>query len=160
MGQYDQVIQGMADGLSSWFLRFDTNNIGTFTPIIVGSTVAGTFTYTVQNGNFVQFGNLCYINGHIVISAIAVAPTGNLQVGGLPITSAAAEPGNLQINDYTGITLGAGYSQLGARVNANGTKATLTKSGSNIQALFVPGGALALIGGSAELVYSGIYRIA
>lgn len=133
---------------------------GTFAPTFVGSTIAGTFTYTTQNGNYTRLGNVVHVQAHIVISVITVAPTGNLQLGGLPFTSATPDPGTLNISDYTGITLGAGYSQLGARVAASATTANLTKSGSAIQALFVQGGALALITGAAEIVFSGTYRIA
>ena len=133
---------------------------GIWTPTIVGSTIAGTFTYTAQAGSYRRFDDWCFVVGHITISAITVAPTGNLQIGGLPRTSATGIPGTLHMSDYTGITLGAGYSQLGARVNTSDTKATLTKSGSAIGAVFVPGGALALVGGAAELVFSGWYQLA
>lgn len=133
---------------------------GAFTPIFVGSTVPGAFTYTTQNGFYTRLGNRVLIDVHIAISAIAVGPTGNLQIGGLPLAATTPDPGAWAIADYTGITLGAGYSQLGARVNASASLATLTKSGSAIQALFVQGGALALIGGAAEIVLSGSYRVA
>lgn len=133
---------------------------GTFTPTLVGSTIAGTFTYTLQSGNYTRNGRIVFVTAHISISAITVAPTGNLQLGGLPFTSGTPDPGTLNLSDYTGFTLGAGYSQLGARMNASAKTALLIKSGSAIQALVLAGGALALIGGSAEIVYSGTYQIA
>lgn len=146
--------------LSTLLLPYSEQNVGTFTPTFIGSTIAGTFTYTTQNGFYTRLGNRVLIDVHIAISAIAVAPTGNLQIGGLPFVAATPDPGAFSIADYTGITLGAGYSQLGLRVTASASLATLTKSGSAIQALFVAGGALALIGGAAEIVLSGSYRVA
>lgn len=132
---------------------------GTFTPSLVGSTIAGTFTYTTRNGNYVRVGNMVFVSGHIGISAITVAPTGNLQLGGLPLTAGTPDPGTLDLSDYTGFTLGAGYSQLGARMTASATTALLIKSGSAIQALVLAGGALALIAGVAEIVFSGTYKL-
>lgn len=146
--------------LQPYFPAFGVDNVGGFTPILLGSTIAGTFTYTTQNGNYMQIGGTVFVTAHISISAIAVAPTGNLQIGGLPFTAATPDPGTLNLSDYTGFTLGAGYSQLGARVTAGTTKALLIKSGSAIQALVLAGGALALVAGSAEIVYSGVYQIA
>lgn len=147
-------VPGAIPGFTSFYAT------GTFTPIFLGSTIAGTFTYTLQNGNWTRTGNIVHVQIHISISAITVAPTGNLQIGSLPITSTTPDPGTLNVSDYTGITLGAGYSQLGLRVNASATTALLIKSGSAIQALAVPGGALALITGAAEFVCSGAYRVA
>jgi len=130
---------------------------GTFTPIFFGSTIAGTFTYVVQSGQYVRLGGVCFFAAQINISAITVAPTGALQIS-LPLTAgAAARRGNFAISDYTGITLGAGYSQLGARVISSTAYAQLIKSGSAIQALTLAGGALALIAGAAEIEYSGMY---
>ena len=160
MPDYDQLAYSLRKALSVHLLPFTADNVGTYTPILLGSTIAGTFTYTLQNGNFVRLGNTAFVTAHVSISAIAVAPTGNLQLGGFPFTAATPDPGTLNLSDYTGFTLGAGYSQLGARITASTTRALLIKSGSAIQALVLAGGALALIGGVAEIVYSGVYQIA
>ncbi len=62
---------------------------GTWTPTFKGSGTAGTFTYTQQVGNYIKIGKLVYIQGRVAISAIAVAPTGNMTIEGLPFTSEA-----------------------------------------------------------------------
>lgn len=156
---YNDLAYNLRKPLSAWLLPFTSEHIGTFTPTFVGSTIAGTFTYVTQSGQYTRLGNMCLFSAAINISAITVAPTGNLQIS-LPLTAGAgAQRGAFAPSDYTGITLGAGYSQLGARVTSSTALARLTKSGSAIQAIFVPGSALALIAGAAEIVYSGMYLL-
>lgn len=63
---------------------------GTFVPTFAGSTIAGTFTYLAagQKGFYTRIGNQVLIHAYIQISAIGVAPTGNMRIGGLPFASA------------------------------------------------------------------------
>jgi hypothetical protein len=58
---------------------------GTFTPVIVGTTSAGTGTYTVQNGFYTKIGNQVFIA--ITIRWTAHTGTGNMKITGLPFTS-------------------------------------------------------------------------
>ena len=134
--------------------------IGTFTPILIGSGTAGTFTYSLQAGLYTRIGNIVFVSGHIAISAISVAPTGNMSIGGLPFTAGSSDPGTLNVSDQTGFTLGASYSQVGARVTASATTALLIKSGTAVGALVLQGSAFALVGGAAEIVFSGCYQVA
>lgn len=62
---------------------------GTWTPTIVGSTVAGANTYTLQSGSWSKgAGNMIHVSGAITLSGLLdVATTGNLQIGGLPFPS-------------------------------------------------------------------------
>lgn len=60
---------------------------GTFTPTIVGTTVAGAGTYSIQYGSYTKIGNRVEYDIYIVWSAHT--GTGNMQVGGLPFTSSA-----------------------------------------------------------------------
>lgn len=60
---------------------------GTWTPVLVGTTGAGTYTYVTQVGRYTRIGNIARIEGHINISAITGAPTGNMTITGLPFTS-------------------------------------------------------------------------
>lgn len=59
---------------------------GTWTPVLKGTGTAGTFTYTVQTGRYIKFNKWIIATGRIDISAISVAPTGNMRIGGLPFT--------------------------------------------------------------------------
>lgn len=147
-------VPGNVSGFTSFY------DFGTFTPTIVGSTIAGTFTYAATTrGLWTRVGNMVILEGHINITAITVAPTGNLQIGGLPIVATTPDPGALLFSDFTGITLGAGYSVLNARVTASTQLALLIRSGSAVQALTAAGGTLALIAGVAEIVFGGSYRV-
>lgn len=68
---------------------------GTFVPTIVGTTSAGTGTYTSQQGTYQQYGNR-------VVFALRVAwtahtGTGNMRIAGLPV-AAASTPTNVPVN--------------------------------------------------------------
>jgi hypothetical protein len=58
---------------------------GTWTPTVLGSTTAGTTTYTTQVGTYTKVGNMVYCQGLIIWTA--GTGTGNLRFGGLPFTS-------------------------------------------------------------------------
>jgi hypothetical protein len=55
---------------------------GTWTPTFIGSTTAGTATYTGQLGTYTKIGNRVYIRGFVGWSAHT--GTGNGLIGGLP----------------------------------------------------------------------------
>jgi len=65
---------------------------GSWTPTLSGSSTAGTFTYTTQNGSYVRAGNLVVINFAISWSAIGTA-AGNIVVNGLPFTISSSNYG-------------------------------------------------------------------
>ena len=77
-----------------------TNVEGTFTPTLIGGSVAGTTTYTNQNGFYVRIGNLVTVWGRVQISA--ATGTGDAILGGLPFTiknNAGGNPfGPIKIN--------------------------------------------------------------
>jgi len=58
---------------------------GTFTPTLVGSTVAGVTTYFSQNGYYRRIGNLVVAQGAII--STASTGTGFIALGALPFTS-------------------------------------------------------------------------
>lgn len=55
---------------------------GTFTPVLVGTTVAGTGTYSVQSGGYVKVGRLVHVMGRVTWSAHT--GTGQMTISGLP----------------------------------------------------------------------------
>jgi hypothetical protein len=59
---------------------------GTFTPTIIGTTDAGTGTYTIQAGVYTKVGNIVHFAATILWSAHT--GTGNMRIGGLPFTCA------------------------------------------------------------------------
>lgn len=86
MGRFDQLVQGMADDLGGWFLRFDAANVGTYTPLYVGGTTPGTTTYSNQEGRWVRLGPVVFVWGWV--NWTAATGTGNARIS-LPFTIAA-----------------------------------------------------------------------
>jgi hypothetical protein len=74
---------------------------GTYTPIISGSSSAGTGTYSVQEGRYTKVGNLVYVTA--VMTWSAHTGTGNMRLSGLPFTVlnvvGLEPPLSLQVND-------------------------------------------------------------
>ena len=111
-------------------LRYAT---GTWTPAFAGTTIAGTFTYNVQTGFYTRIGNRVFVNFFVGITAIAVAPTGNMTITGLPFPSANVA------NGYHGLTLPyvhnlnmiAGAFQVGALIDPNTAAIRLVESTKN-----------------------------
>ncbi len=56
----------------------------TWTPTLTGLSSAGTTTYVIQTGYYIQNGNMIWVYGEIAISA--ATGTGNAVIGGLPFT--------------------------------------------------------------------------
>jgi hypothetical protein len=79
---------------------------GTFTPTVVGSTTAGTGTYTNQTGVYTKIGR--FVHAYIEINWSAHTGTGNLRISGLPFGGATqTEIANMFANGltYTGTHL-------------------------------------------------------
>lgn len=57
---------------------------GTFVPTVIGTTTAGTGTYTAQVGRYTKVGNRVYFTISIIWTAHT--GTGNIQIGSLPFT--------------------------------------------------------------------------
>lgn len=71
---------GMTSQLMNWYEE------GTWTPVVAGSTSAGTATYSLQKGRYTRIGRQVYIE--LGLSWSAGTGTGNLYITGLPYTAA------------------------------------------------------------------------
>ncbi len=58
---------------------------GTFTPILVGSSTAGTTTYSIQSGFYSQIGNMVFVQGFIDVTS--ATGTGGILIGDFPVAS-------------------------------------------------------------------------
>lgn len=74
------------------------NARGTWTPAYAGTGTAGTFTYSVQVGFYTVIDRLVFVQFHVAISAISVAPTTSMTITGLPLTPAS------DTNSHHGVT--------------------------------------------------------
>jgi hypothetical protein len=101
---------------------------GTFTPTIIGTTTAGTGTYSAnsQIGRYTKIGNRVYFTIYFVWTAHT--GTGNMSVAGLPFTSiATAGTFNALSTWYQNITMTA-LNLLAAYVNLNATIVSLSQT--------------------------------
>lgn len=94
--------------LSSDVNTLDFYQEGTFTPVVVGSTAAGTATYTVQTGNYTRIGNTVYVT--MTITYTGHTGTGNKTVTALPFTPAVSSAIQAVLSNIT--YTGAPFAQL------------------------------------------------
>lgn len=71
---------GMTSELFNWYEE------GTFTPVVAGSSTAGSASYSLQNGRYTRVGRIVYVE--IALAWSGGTGTGNLYITGLPFTSA------------------------------------------------------------------------
>jgi hypothetical protein len=81
-------------GTSELFADYEE---GTFTPTVVGSTSAGTATYSGANGRYTKVGRI--VEFEIYLDWTSGTGTGNLLFGGLPFTANSSLP-------YASVTIG------------------------------------------------------
>lgn len=144
----------LLNGLASRFLAgFET---GTFTPTIFGGTVAGVFTYTNQTGNYVKFGPLCYVDLR-VDGKVVTAPSGNVDVGGLPYIASSGQQ-SLLINQCSATM---NYAPFMIRLSGSLAQGNLFGVNTNNQSLvainFTSGLAVDTV---VNIRACGIYRVA
>lgn len=114
------------------------NNVLSWTPTLFGSSTAGTPTYSVQSGSYVQIGKLIVAQFQITLSAIG-GMTGNVRLGGLPVSAAAVSYlGVSGIMMNSGVTLSANYHFLTTLVVNSGTFSYLFQNGTGQPAIELP----------------------
>jgi hypothetical protein len=122
---------------------------GTWTPTVVGSTTAGAFTYSVQEGTYTKVGDLVTVNSAIYVTATATSPVGSVSIHGLPFSVGTQFP-SFTIGWSQFITFA---DQLGAY--GGGTQITLRNLSSGGSGAHVSG---ADFGSSFYLFISGSYH--
>lgn len=82
---------------------------GTFTPVLYGTTVAGSNAYTTQDGSYIRIGDAVFFRIVIRLTGAvgALASTGNLRVDGLPYT-ASGVGWSPSVGYCSGLNMGAG----------------------------------------------------
>jgi hypothetical protein len=134
---------------------------GSFVPTWVGTTIAGTFTY-VAASCLVEWSRIedrLLFSGRIEISAIGVAPTGNLTLAGFPYPGEAdasmliAGGGALIVWQ---LNISAGYTQVAMQMVDGSSAMTIMRSGDNVAPGAVQGGEL-IVG---NCWFMGQYRVA
>jgi hypothetical protein len=89
---------------------------GTFTPVVSGTTIAGTGTYSQQSGVYVKIGKVVQYQIYIILTAHT--GTGNIAIGGLPFTASANQyPPAAVYVDSLALTAG-NYPQIAVSVSS------------------------------------------
>ncbi len=130
------------------------SNQGTFTPTLLGGTVNGVTTYSLQAGFYTRNDDLVTIQGRIVITG--ATGTGDAVIGGFPYTvtnTTNYDPvGNIAVSSATW-TLPAGTTYPIIRGNINTTNSVVACFGS------ATGGNLQMNNSAATFIFSLTYRI-
>lgn len=143
---HDRLMLGTATGavtgdmLASGLIE---TSHGTWTPAFVGTTIAGTFTYTTQLGRYIKIGKRCWLDFNVHISVVTVAATGNLTITGLPFASvtAAGYAGMIPVACDKVTVLGTTVQLMG-RVASNVVVIDFIETGNNIAATLLPASAI------------------
>ena len=147
-------VPGNIPGFTSFYAT------GTWTPAFQGTAIAGTFTYPAssQIGVWTRIGNQVFVHGYVQISAIAVAPTGSMQITGLPFTAAnALVDSSLAIGLMDNINTSAGIVNFMAMVRLNTTVVWLSESFDNAAWARYP--AANFTNAAAGMELSGSYQV-
>lgn len=105
----------------------------TWTPVLAGTSTAGAPTYAGngQVGSYEVDNRLVTARGLIITTALG-GPTGNMQITGLPVTSANVtnDVAGCSFHYMAGVTLDASYVTLTGIIAANATAISLYENGS------------------------------
>lgn len=105
---------------------------GTWTPILLGNSSAGSNTYNVQTGMWFKEGNVCHAFFDVGVSTVS-GMTGTLLLGGLPFLPRGTAPaGPISVNFFSGVTLPAGYTQLSGATTPGQLTVPFFASGSGL----------------------------
>lgn len=124
---------------------------GTFTPIIKGSTVAGTGTYASQDGRYTKIGDVVYFK--LAVSWTAHTGSGSLVPGGLPFNASSSEPRSTLVLVTSSLALTAS--------NYAAALKTANNADMSVEQMPVGGGALTAVplDTSATILISGHYFV-
>jgi hypothetical protein len=137
---------------------------GSFVPTLVGSGVAGTFTYVATLIEWAVIGNRLFFNGRIGTTAITVAPTLNMSINGWPfpaVSDATMVIAGVGVLMWRGINLPANFWSVSLQFANGQSVATLIRSGTNNNFTQVQGAEmLGSPAGTLDLRFGGSYRVA
>ena len=123
-----------------------------WTPTLVGSTTAGTYTYSTRAGLYLRIDDLVFVQCSIAISGITVAGTGNARITGLPYTSTADNTTVMATSANVNLT--AGYSRLTAFISTTDLFMGLFEEGDDVRQVYGVAG----IAVNDAINASGFYR--
>jgi len=106
--------------------------VGTWTPVLVGSTTAGTQTYMKQYGRWKRYGDLIFVDCEVKLSAYDTATYGPIRISGLPVSTQVTRSGVTFATIQTDAALPGDLQQLsGFLVNSEVRLQYMSTSGAN-----------------------------
>ncbi|HEY8949998.1 MAG TPA: hypothetical protein VIM56_14025 [Rhizomicrobium sp.] len=130
---------------------------GTFTPTLVGSTTAGSHTYSHQTGFYTKIGRLVTFSAYIALSAKDAAMAGNLSINGLPFTMANDASAYYPCATYwSNVNLGTTTPTMMSYVAFNRAQVLLVAGGNNTTAV---GMTPSMITSTSQILVSGSYHV-
>jgi len=156
LGRHLDALVGDVDELRLW--REQRSGWRSWTPGFVGTGTAGTFTYFSQFGRYVRMGDLCFFNGVVAISAITVAPTGNMRISGLPFTASNTGNAGASFSFIGNFNYTAAALQLTGAIVAATNYISLYESFDNAAAVAAP--AANFTNAACNLQFHGFYQVA
>lgn len=130
---------------------------GNWTPVLGSSGGGSQGSPTHQVGTYCRVGGLCFVQGFLLIAKGSLAP-GAVSVSGLPFASRATanDYQYIPVGEWSGITLGAEYTNLSLSIAPGSTTGVLIQSGSNVPAAIVN---LSELPDPIGLRFSGVYEV-
>lgn len=135
------------------------NCMGTWTPAVAGSSVAGAQTYSGRVGYWQRVGDIVNAQCSLTMSVKDGTTAGNIRITGLPFTYPGAFASGIvgcAIGGWGAVTLDAGYTQLLSALQAGNNFLELTEAGSTQALAFLPA---ANIGNATRIYFSIVYPI-
>ena len=119
--------------------------VGSFTPTFLGSSGAGTPTYTLQAGSYEQIGRSIVARFNVAVSNLGGA-TGNLQIslGALPVAAnTASDNGACYFYEQVGATNDAGFTTFMGFISPAANVVQIVENGSGVASQVVAVGKFA-----------------
>jgi hypothetical protein len=130
---------------------------GAFTPVLAGSTAAGSHTYSHQTGFYTKVGRLVTFTAYLTLSAKDVAMAGSVSINGLPFTMANDANAFYPCAAYwSNVNLGTTAPTLMSYVAFNHAQVTLVAGGNNVAAASVTA---SMITATSQVLVSGSYHV-
>ena len=128
--------------------------VGTWTPVVVGSTTAGTQLYAKQYGQWKRYGDLIFVDCEVKLYAYDAATSGQIRISGLPVSAQVARSGVTFASIEIDATLPADFQQLAGFIVGSQVRLQYMST-SGVNKSFTDG----FIGHSFHVRFSAVYPV-
>jgi len=155
---HEKRIRELERSLADLATRARDMRWGTWQPAYFGDGgTPGTFTYAARQGYYTRIGSLCIIQGVLQISAITVAPTGNMRISNLPLTVGSSINGGVFFSFIANFNYSVNAVELNGAIVAGGNTISLYEAFDNAAAVPVP--SANFTNANCNLQFTGFYQV-